>query len=69
MPLPEKDDADYARMASIQKDAAGNILTASLKADENCFRQRQTDALSRLYDAVEAAERATAAIDVTPAVH
>ena len=54
MPLPRDDDDDYARVASIIKDAANNIITSSLKADENCFRRRRTDALDRLYAAVTA---------------
>lgn len=51
---PHEDDADYARVLAIKKDAAINIVSASLKADENCFRQRHNDALSRLYAAVKA---------------
>lgn len=55
VPTPDEDDDDYARVLSIKKDAAINVVTASLKADENCFRQRRNDALDRLYAAVEGA--------------
>lgn len=51
---PGDSDPNYARILSIKKDAAINVITASLKADENCFRQRRTDALDRLYAAVQA---------------
>ncbi len=55
LPIPARSDINaHIRMASIQKDAANGIIGNSLKADENCFRQRHTDALDRLYAAVEA---------------
>lgn len=67
VPTPIGSDADYVRVLSIKKDAAVNIISASLKADENCFRQRQTDALARLYDAVEAEKaRHAPMIDMVP---
>jgi hypothetical protein len=49
VPTPAVDDDDYARVLSIKKDAAVNVVTASLKADENCFRQRRNDTLDRLF--------------------
>jgi hypothetical protein len=53
LPLPSQDEGDFMRMVSAQKDAATNIVSASLKADENCFRRRNNDALARLYATVE----------------
>lgn len=64
---PNENDADYARVLSIKKDAAINIVSASLKADENCFRQRHNDALARLYAAVKKEAPQALTIDVTPA--
>lgn len=49
VPTPSPDDDDYARVLSIKKDAAVNIVNASLKADENCFRMRHNDVLDKLY--------------------
>lgn len=65
LPLPRSGDADHVRMASIQKDAANQIVTASLKADENCFRRRNNDALARLTATVaaELAKRTPLTID------
>lgn len=63
---PHEDDADYARVLSIKKDAAINVVSASLKADENCFRQRHNDALARLYAAVKAEAPSKTLIDITP---
>lgn len=54
LPTPPEADPNYARIVSTKKDAAVNVVNASLKADENCFRQRRNDALDRLYAAVAA---------------
>lgn len=65
-PLPPTTDPNYARILSAKKDAAGSIVNASLKADENCFRQKQTDALKRLYDAVKAEKEQGVLIESSP---
>lgn len=54
LPTPNEDDPNYARIVATKKDAAVNVVSASLKADENCFRQRRNDALDRLFAAVAA---------------
>lgn len=53
IPLPGPDDDNYARILISKKDAATNVMNISLKADENCLRLRHTDALTRLYEAVQ----------------
>lgn len=67
-PTPSRTDPNYARILSAKKDAAVNVVSASLKADENCFRQRQTDALKKLYDTVqvEMAGQHAPLIEATP---
>jgi hypothetical protein len=72
IPTPYPDDENYARIISAKKDAAVNTMTISLKADENCLRQRHSDVLGRLAQSVEAelARRARAltatVIEVVP---
>lgn len=64
--VPDEDDADYARILSIKKDAAINVVSASLKADENCFRRRGGDVLEKLFITMQAEmeRRNTAALTV-----
>lgn len=52
-PLPAEDHPDYFRILSVQKETANNIMSTSLKADENCLRQRHDDALDRLFSELE----------------
>ena len=68
---PDANHADFARILSIKKDAAINVVNASLKADENCFRQRHNDVLDKLYAEMVAhkpllIERAGATIEHVP---
>ena len=52
MPTPEYGAADFARILSTKKDAAVSALNAQQKANENHFRQRNTDVLEKLYERV-----------------
>lgn len=51
---PVSTDPNYLRVVALKKDAAISGVTARLKADENAFRKRQSDALSDLYEQVGA---------------
>ena len=53
-PTPPQSDPNFARILSTKKDAAVSAVGARLKADENCFRHRQSNALDRLYAEMKA---------------
>jgi hypothetical protein len=57
------DPEERVRVISAKKDAAVSLLNIGLKADENRFKQRQSDILSKLLAAVRADQKM---IDVTP---
>lgn len=69
IPTPPSSDPNYVRIVSIKKDVAVSGVTARLKADENAFRKRQSDALAELYEQVGNAigRRPGTLIDATPA--
>lgn len=68
IPTPVSTDPNYIRIIGMKKDAAVSGVTARLKADENAFRRRNTDALTELYEQVTNAlgRRPGSLIDVTP---
>jgi hypothetical protein len=51
--LPSPYDEHYARVLSAKKDAAVAVMNIGLKADENKFRKRETDVISKLYDKIK----------------
>lgn len=46
--LPDESDPGFIKLLSTKKDAAVSIVNAGLKADENRFRKRNSDILTRL---------------------
>lgn len=50
---PDPFDDHYPKILAIKKDAAISIIGAGLKADENRFRKRNTDVLSKLFEALK----------------
>lgn len=68
VPVPVSTDPNYIRILSMKKDAAVSGVTARLKADENAFRRRNSDALTELYEKVTESlgRRPGSLIDVTP---
>jgi hypothetical protein len=52
MPTPASSDPNYIRVVGLKKDVAVSGVTARLKADENAFRKRESDALRELYEQV-----------------
>jgi len=66
--VPSEDDPNFARIVVAKKDAAGKILDANLKSDENCFRQKQSDALAKLYTLIQLELSVQPAIDVSAQV-
>lgn len=68
IPTPAQTDPNYIRIVGMKKDAAISGVTARLKADENAFRKRNSDALAELYEEMskELGHRPGHFIDVTP---
>lgn len=67
-PTPVDGHPDRLRIMAMKKDAAISGVTARLKADENAFRRRNSDALAELYEQVTKGlgRRPGSLIDVTP---
>lgn len=53
LPLPPIESPHFKNVLSAQQAAAGAVLTARLKADENYFRRRKQDVLDNLYAKLE----------------
>jgi hypothetical protein len=48
---------DYARLASVKKDAATAVTNIAVKVDDNRFRALAADNLNRLLEVIEREER------------
>ena len=68
IPTPPSTHENYIRVLTIKKDISVSGITAQLKADENAFRKRKSDALTELYEQVGKAlgHRPGSMIDATP---